>query len=406
LVGENSSGKSTFLAVLSALTNSETYPFFPKFNEAPYKLGSYDTIATYKGGKYGRAKSFSIGHRQTDSSGGTEWDVLAQYTSNRGQVELSKFVFRSDRADFDLSVSDNASSQYKAKLTARRDDHDEIVHQFVVDRRASAESQFDIRFALYRSILSSDARVDLALAEALNHVTTSVSPVRSLSIAPIRTKPSRTYDQISEDYDPEGQHIPFVLARLLGKGASSQDRDTLVKGLKTFGKESGLFSQIGVKQLGSKVGDPFQIMVTPSGRPANLLDVGYGVSQALPIVVQSILVDRPLLILLQQPEVHLHPKAQAALGTFFVQQVTQAQRRFVIETHSDFIIDRIRQEVAAGNIAKEMVRILFFRKQEFDTNIYRLDLDDLGNIVGAPSGYREFFLREELNLFSKTGGTT
>ncbi len=55
LTGENSSGKTTFLAGLSALTSQVGYPLEPVFNAPPYNLGSYDTIATYKGGKFGRA---------------------------------------------------------------------------------------------------------------------------------------------------------------------------------------------------------------------------------------------------------------------------------------------------------------------------------------------------------------
>src|SRR5881396_1662040 len=74
----------------------------------------------------------------------------------------------------------------------------------------------------------------------------------------------------------------------------------------------------------------------------NLVDVGYGVSQALPILVDTL--QRPAadeVFLLQQPEVHLHPRAQAELGSFFVSQAGK-KRRFVIETHSDYLVDRVR----------------------------------------------------------------
>jgi predicted ATPase len=108
-------------------------------------------------------------------------------------------------------------------------------------------------------------------------------------------------------------------------------------------------------------------------------------------------------MLLQQPEVHLHPKAQAALGSFFVRLVSKAEKHFVIETHSDFIVDRIRQEIAAGKIDCNSVGILFFDKKTLRQSVYSLALDKMGNILDAPPTYREFFLREEINLITRSG---
>ncbi len=103
-----------------------------------------------------------------------------------------------------------------------------------------------------------------------------------------------------------------------------------------FGEQAGLFKKVDIKKLGDSLADPFQIMVTTNGIPANLIDVGYGVSQALPVVVQSMLAAKEQMLLLQQPEVHLHPKAQAALGSFFVDLVASGNKEFVVETHSDY----------------------------------------------------------------------
>ena len=68
LTGENSSGKSTFLASFAAVNDPFGFPFRPRFNEPPYSMGNYDTIATYKGGRYGRATSFSLGYKQARHS--------------------------------------------------------------------------------------------------------------------------------------------------------------------------------------------------------------------------------------------------------------------------------------------------------------------------------------------------
>ena len=220
------------------------------------------------------------------------------------------------------------------------------------------------------------------------------------SIAPIRSKPRRVYDRSSVGYEPSGDHIPYTLAKLLND-EQDERRDQVSAALNKFGEQSGLFKEIAAPILGSHPGDPFEIEISIAGPATNILDVGYGVSQSLPIVVESLLAAPSTRLLVQQPEVHLHPKAQAALGTFFVDMVRDGRRQFVVETHSDYIIDRIRQEVAAKNLPAESVGIVFLEKPHIETIVHHLHLDVSGNILNAPETYRTFFLQEEMNLLSR-----
>ncbi len=75
---------------------------------------------------------------------------------------------------------------------------------------------------------------------------------------------------------------------------------------------------------------------------------------------------------------------------------------FVIETHSDYIIDRIRMEIARKRFQPEDVAILYFEKVGSSARIHSLQLDKNGNIMDAPPTYRDFFLREELDLMYRT----
>ena len=118
-------------------------------------------------------------------------------------------------------------------------------------------------------------------------------------------------------------------------------------------------------------------------------------------MVESLLAAPATRLLVQQPEVHLHPKAQAALGTFLVDMVRDGKRQFVVETHSDYIIDRIRQEVAGKRLAPESVGIVYLEKPHIETTVHQLQLDESGNIVNAPETYRTFFMEEEMNLLSR-----
>ena len=104
------------------------------------------------------------------------------------------------------------------------------------------------------------------------------------------------------------------------------------------------------------------------------------------------------LFLVQQPEVHLHPRAQAELGSFFSAMTSQS-RRFVVETHSDYLLDRVRMEVSSGkHIQAEDVSILYFERGNDGAHIHNIELDSAGSIVNPPPGYRQFFLDEELAL--------
>ena len=101
------------------------------------------------------------------------------------------------------------------------------------------------------------------------------------------------------------------------------------------------------------------------------------------------------MFLLQQPEVHLHPSAQAALGSLFC-RVADWDRQIVIETHSDHLLDRVRMDVrdGAGALKPEDVSILYFERQGLSVRIHSLRIDEEGNVLNAPPGYRRFFMDE------------
>src|SRR5690606_37052117 len=98
------------------------------------------------------------------------------------------------------------------------------------------------------------------------------------------------------------------------KKAPDDKGEKLIHWLGTFGANSGLFRDLRVKKLGDAASAPFQLLVKVGTYTANIADVGYGVSQSLPVVVQAIASPPGSTLLIQQPEVHLHPRGQAALG--------------------------------------------------------------------------------------------
>ena len=127
------------------------------------------------------------------------------------------------------------------------------------------------------------------------------------------------------------------------------------------------------------------------------MDVGYGVSQSLPILV-DVHNQHECIFLLQQPEVHLHPRAQAELASLFVASYKKNNNCFMIETHSDYIIDRIRILAKKQVIDPDDVSILYFAPERNSVKIHNIGLDGNGDLEGVPEGYRDFFIRESDQL--------
>ena len=410
LTGENSSGKSTLLACLSII-NDFSFPLQPRFNEPPFSLGNFDTIATHKSGRGTGANTFSLGYRLTNTRDESLITVItemvATYTGSGRTVELSRLACSGGALSALInifSLNGKMMLEYNISQTSEQPHHVRYTYE---SRSAGYDSNNvrldppELMLGLYEAVGDEDNKDFRLIREFRSGLFRALGTTRrgnrTVSIAPIRTKPSRTYDQVAQEFTPEGEHMPFVLPTLLkNEGARNA--------FERFGEDSGLFRRISVKYLGNKDTGPVQMLVTGGGRPANLIDVGYGVSQALPVVVESMLVAPEQLLLLQQPEVHLHPRAQAALGSLFVDLHRDSNKQFIIETHSDYIIDRVRQDVAKGRIDANDVQLLYFEKRGSETTVFPISIDEQGNIVNPPPSYRDFFMEEEMNLLSRGKG--
>ena len=170
--------------------------------------------------------------------------------------------------------------------------------------------------------------------------------------------------------------------------------------LESLGHVLGLFDKIKVNSLTGGASGPFQIEIkrhgVDSSSPSrNLIDVGYGVSQILPLLTELVRDSTSSVCLLQQPEIHLHPSAQAALGTLFA-EICSRGRQFVVETHSDYLINRVRMDIRDRQckINENDVSILYFESVENGVEIHSIRIDKMGNVLGAPPSYRRFFTDE------------
>ena len=102
---------------------------------------------------------------------------------------------------------------------------------------------------------------------------------------------------------------------------------------------------------------------------------------------------------MQQPEVHLHPQAQAAFTSLLAILAKQKNNTFIIETHSDYMINRARIDIMEGNIKPEDVSLIYLEAQGKDVEVHNLCFDKQGNFKDdPPDSYDDFFLSESHKL--------
>ena len=124
--------------------------------------------------------------------------------------------------------------------------------------------------------------------------------------------------------------------------------------------------------------------------------VGVGVSQGLPILVAGLLAPPGAVLLFEQPELHLHPRAQARLGDFFI-GLTKTNKQCIVETHSESLVSRFRYHTVTGDVVlNESLRIYFVEQNDHgDAEFVPIEISSSGNIMNWPDGFFDENYRQE-----------
>ncbi len=228
-------------------------------------------------------------------------------------------------------------------------------------------------------------------------------------IGPLRDDPHRYYqfyDTRNLDIGRKGEYAaqiltlqkdkeihPFKIINFQSNNrVEKYDDITLNKALKIWSEKSDL-PYLEPRHIEETL---FKVMVELLGdqKKVSIQDVGFGISQVLPVYIEALRMDKDSTLILEQPEIHLHPNMQSNLGDFLL-NMAFSDRNFIIETHSEYLINRLCLRVAQDKSNKlgDLVSIVFVKSPKirggkyFGSNVEKIKLNKYGDIENWPIGF-------------------
>ena len=221
-------------------------------------------------------------------------------------------------------------------------------------------------------------------------------------LGPLREPPQRTYHWAGDTVPDVGVRGKDAIAALL---AATDAKRNLNRGYKQRRQRFDAFIAAWLKDLGVIDGftvrpiaegrKEYEVLVrTRAGSPeVKLTDVGFGVSQVLPALVQAFYAPPHSTVWMEQPEIHLHPRVQAELADAFISAVQAYENgkprnvQLVIESHSEHFLLRLQRRVAEGTLTPQDVAIYFVHDGNEGAALKELKLDSFGEITNWPEGF-------------------
>jgi AAA15 family ATPase/GTPase len=219
-------------------------------------------------------------------------------------------------------------------------------------------------------------------------------------LGPLRTKTDRLYSWTgikpeSVGYSGENTVAAILAARnrkiSLGRKRPGKPFDEIIA-LKL--KEMGLIEEFRVNPI-SENRQEYEVKVRIKGSKdwVDLPDVGFGISQVLPVLVQCFYAPHGSIILMEQPEIHLHPRAQSALADVMIDVINTRENfcdrniQLIIETHSEHFLRRLQRRIAEDKVSQEKISAYFANIDKTPATLEPLQIDIFGNIQNWPKNF-------------------
>ena len=405
--GPNSSGKTSLIQALLLLKQTADSPdrrlvFHFGGENTPADLGDFLSIIHEHGDKsvltmsldWNNPRSFKIidtksGNRPVAEDKGLGFTVVARRAvdSQAERVVVEKMWYRVGDTAFGMRMKSKPKAGYEFFAEGT-----EFHPVRSVGRKwplpAPIKSYgFPDQVRAYFQNTGFVADLELALEERLRQV---------YYLGPLRAYPLRRYTWTGAQPADMGRAGESVMDAILasrergetiGRGRG-RSRVTLEQYVAEWLKKLGLIHGFRVESMteGSPV---FEVKVRKSAKAPEVLltDVGFGVSQILPVLVLCFYVPPGSTIILEQPEIHLHPSVQSGLADVLIDAWKKRRVQILLESHSEHLFRRLQRRVAEQVLSKDDVGLYFCSTHDGGSRLTTLDLDLYGNIKNWPDGF-------------------
>jgi predicted ATPase len=219
---------------------------------------------------------------------------------------------------------------------------------------------------------------------------------RLFYLGPLREYPKRQYPWAGAqpaDMGLRGERVVDALlasreAGLKLSRGRGHKRQTVEERVAEWLKDLGMIHSFNVRPI-TKDGRLFQVWVRRDPKSAEVLitDVGFGVSQILPVITLCYYAPEGSTLLLEQPEIHLHPKVQAGLADVLVDAVKTRGIQIILESHSEHLLRRLQRRVADETIQADLAALYFCSTEKGESRLTPLDMDLFGTIKNWPKDF-------------------
>lgn len=427
LTGANSSGKSALISGYLAAIQSEAFPFQLAVNGPYVNMGDFRemTHQAHQRETAERDGFIDIDLEFTDDDGDTvtfetRWGLDAKSSMPavlKAEVRRKYFDFRVTPSPSDgqhwFSLRHHKQDEYvKTEEFGFTGALFELVDSYLGDdsleSKGSARMSLAEEFQRFRDV----RRLKFSNVRNLNHKLSKYKYLqagRSLSqterflhdvnsrfnyVGSYRLQPERAYyRQTLSDLRLGVLGEKYVDQILEWESSGARQLREMVTALKKI----GLLSELRTRKLR---GGRFEISVRPRPKSnwATLADVGFGISQVLPILVADFQLDKGSTLAVAQPELHLHPSVQASIADYFIDQAREGSKRYILETHSEYLINRLRLGIVRGKLDPEDVSVHYFENDGERSTITQVDFLRDGRIDNAPKGFFETYMMDTMAI--------
>jgi predicted ATPase len=223
---------------------------------------------------------------------------------------------------------------------------------------------------------------------------------RVFHLGPLRQVPKRTYTWAGDTPEHVGQDEDATLAALMAAASrkistgSNKWASPFQKTIARWLTQLGLLESFTARKIAPKRNE-YEVRVRTGGsnQEVDLPDVGFGISQVLPVVVEAFYVAQDSTVVIEQPELHLHPRVESELADMFIEAVHSREDgrdrhvQFLIESHSEHVLQRLQRRIAEGKLHPREVALYFCEPSAEGSTARGLQVDMFGEIANWPADF-------------------